>query len=129
MIQLRTPCIEWPGPRNSQGYGQPVMRNGRRRPPYQWAVIDSGRDIPAGFEADHLCVNPPCVNEEHLEVVTRAENNRRRGLRQKRCRAGHPRKAPYLYAWRKPDGRVWYQCRPCKASAQRRYTARKAARS
>lgn len=126
MISLLTPCIEWASPRNGQNYGQPVMRRRLRRPPYAWAVIDSGREIPKGFEVDHLCVNPPCVNPLHLEVVTRAENNRRRGLRLKQCKGGHLRVKPYLYAWRKPDGRVWYQCRPCHAEAQRRYIRRRA---
>lgn len=33
--------------------------------------------IPDGFEADHLCGNPSCVNPWHLELVTTRENLRR----------------------------------------------------
>jgi hypothetical protein len=34
-------------------------------------------EIPDGLEIDHLCHKPLCVNPEHLEAVTRDENQRR----------------------------------------------------
>ncbi len=33
--------------------------------------------IPNNLEIDHLCRNPRCVNSEHLEAVTRSENDKR----------------------------------------------------
>lgn len=35
---------------------------------------------------DHLCVNPPCRNPDHLEAVTMLENNRRRDKRREKGR-------------------------------------------
>ncbi len=33
--------------------------------------------IPTGLSLDHLCRNRSCINPQHLEPVTIAENNRR----------------------------------------------------
>jgi hypothetical protein len=33
--------------------------------------------IPEGYEPDHLCRNTLCVNLDHVEIVTKAENNGR----------------------------------------------------
>lgn len=52
--------------------------------------------IPEGYEVDHLCERRNCVNPEHLEAVTKSENNRRRahiqysGKNAGECRRGHP---------------------------------------
>lgn len=50
--------------------------------------------IPAGTELDHKCRTPSCVNPEHLEPVTHAENVRRgesgrNNSRKTRCIHGH----------------------------------------
>lgn len=45
--------------------------------------------IPEGLTLDHLCRNTWCVNPEHLEPVTQAENHRRWVDSKERCRNGH----------------------------------------
>lgn len=34
-------------------------------------------EVPVGYNIDHTCKNKLCVNPNHLEIVTVAENNRR----------------------------------------------------
>lgn len=70
-------CLEWTGGESAQGYGR-FKLNGRFLAPYRIAlVLKQGHDIPPGMVVDHLCRNPRCVNAEHLEAVTVAENTRR----------------------------------------------------
>lgn len=52
-------------------------------------------EMDTSLTIDHLCKNPPCVNPEHLELVTRGENTLRgdtmsgRNLRKVTCVRGH----------------------------------------
>ncbi len=52
--------------------------------------------IPEGYEIDHLCRVPKCVNPDHLEAVTPRENKLRgtsvmaRNARKTHCKHGHP---------------------------------------
>lgn len=58
---------------------------------YMWA----GGTILDGEEVDHLCKNRACVRPDHLEAVSKLENNRRsesvsaRKRRQTHCSRGH----------------------------------------
>lgn len=77
VVDPETDCWEWQGAR-LKGYGLfgvgPKLYYTHR---YTY-THDKG-PIQKGMVIDHLCVNPACCNPEHLEVVTRAENNRRGG--------------------------------------------------
>jgi hypothetical protein len=66
---------------------------------------------PAELEPDHLCLNHGCVNPDHLEWVTHAENIRRCKSwagevhrRKTSCPVGHP------YTQR-PGRRVCNECK------------------
>ncbi len=45
------------------------------------AELVAEQPIPEDHEVDHLCNVRRCINPDHLEVVTRAENLRRRDAR------------------------------------------------
>lgn len=47
-------------------------------PAHRWSYEQFIAPIPEGLEVDHLCHRPQCWRPEHLEVVTKAENMKRR---------------------------------------------------
>ena len=96
-------------------------------------VFQMLRHDPVGFELDHLCRVPRCVNPEHLEPVTHAENMRRGigGAVTKQfyaqhlwCPKGHPLFGANLYAHMTKAGYVNKMCRTCRASADKARKAR-----
>ncbi len=98
-------CLLWLGEVNSAGYGRISQGNshvGKRvrslahRVSYELAK----GQVPPGMELDHLCRVPSCINPEHLEPVTRSENNRRGDLMK---RKGRPM-PDYLVGRRWPEG-------------------------
>lgn len=71
-------CWEWQGALNSRGYGLICSgRKGKSALVHRIAVINREGGIAEGLTVDHLCMNKKCVNPDHLEVVTVAENNKR----------------------------------------------------
>lgn len=80
-------CWEWTAKRTADGYGK-ASGISAHRAVYQLLV----EEVPPGMVLDHLCRNRACVNPSHLEVVTKAENNRRATAVRKlatHCKRGH----------------------------------------
>lgn len=75
-IDEQTGCWLWAGARDSSGYSCVVIDGhtvGAHRAMFR---LHRG-PIPKGTELDHRCRVRHCVNPEHLEPVTRAENTQR----------------------------------------------------
>ena len=90
-----TPCWVWTGYLTKRGYGH--FRNGLAMlGAHRWAYEAIKGTIPTGFELDHLCRVPACVNPEHLEAVSHRVNILRgnsfaaREAQRPRCNKGHP---------------------------------------
>lgn len=106
-MSMTTPCVLWTGHITASGYG----RFGPR-PAHCVLWLQARGPIPAGMQLDHLCGVRSCVNLDHLEVVTHAENMRR--ARKTHCRKGHPREGnTYWDRLGKPH------CRICHAATER----------
>jgi hypothetical protein len=65
-------CWVWRGDKKKRATHMKV--DGRQMAAYRWVYERDIGPIPDGFTIDHLCRNPGCVNPQHLEPVTIAEN-------------------------------------------------------
>lgn len=77
-------CWIWTAKGGSHGYAQMTRRiNGKVTSIvlHRLSYAHVG-PIPDGLHIDHLCAVRKCLNPEHMEPVTMAENNRRRSARQ-----------------------------------------------
>lgn len=124
-------CWIWTGSRNGKGYGVSV-RDKAKGMAHRRSFEMLKAPIPTGMVLDHLCRTPPCVNPDHLEPVTVAENNargvvrdvtRQRHAKRTHCKSGHLVSGENEY--KAPDGRR--KCRECMKTYSRNYWNRKKA--
>lgn len=128
-------CWLWTGRLDTHGYGE-VRTGGMKRRRFHRAHRVAYEllvgPIPDGLVIDHLCRVRNCVNPEHLEPVTNAENIRRgetgraRGAQQRaktHCAQGHPYDETNTY--HRPQG--GRDCRLCMHARKQRFEARRRA--
>jgi hypothetical protein len=77
-------CLIWDGGlthRGAHGYGA-VWWDGHSRRAHRVIYEVLVGPIPKAMTIDHLCAVKTCVNVNHMELVSRAENGRRGAARQ-----------------------------------------------
>lgn len=95
-VSITDYCWNWKGTLNN-GYG--LFSYGKKRiAAHRFIFLAMNDLILPGLQIDHLCRNKACVNPEHLELVTPAENVKRAvpfrkyyvpSMLRTHCRAGH----------------------------------------
>lgn len=109
-----TDCIVWTGAANTKGYGCFAV-NGQSQLVHRLVWIDANGPIPEDMTIDHRCRVRSCVNLDHLELVTIAENNRRKKVAGgltigSECVHGH--EITLANAYYHPRGHI--ECRQCR---------------
>lgn len=129
-------CMVWRDAKTRKGYGR-FKLSGKHYRAHRVSYELLIGPIPDGLVIDHVrahgCKSRACVNVQHLEPVTSAENNRRsagvsryresgrhRNSLKTHCVNNHPFDEANTYF--KPDGRR--QCRTCAVLNLRRFRAR-----
>ena len=115
-IDALTGCWLWKASTKAGGYGQ-FWFEGKRWAAHRFAYTKLVSSISEGMHLDHYRINPGprnapcsrnCVNPEHLEPVTLAENNKR-GRKGKKgrhnsekthCPSGHSYSEDNIYRYR-----------------------------
>jgi hypothetical protein len=102
-------CWRFTGATSSQGYGH-FQHDGRMLLAHRFFYEYHVGPIPVGLEIDHRCRFRNCVNPEHLEPVTHAENMRRSRLTH--CHRGHEFTPENTYI--RPAKHPRRVCRACR---------------
>jgi hypothetical protein len=109
-------CWNWGGSRSVYGYGV-VWHNGKGVYAHRLSYLTFMGELSDRLVIDHLCRNRKCINPEHLEEVTDAENVARgihKGVGRPRpkaeyCKRGHEFTKENTYVYRNRQN-----CRECK---------------
>jgi hypothetical protein len=144
-VSPTTPCVEYDGFRNANGYGRVNKRvGGKLVSEYVHRLVWEATNgpIPPGMLVMHLCDNPPCYRLDHLRLGTPADNMAdMKAKGRARTRPNAPQHAPALKPGRLGDRdhckhghpftpentcvdpRGWRSCRICRRASDRRRRA------
>lgn len=125
MPEPNSGCWIWMGNLNRSGYGR-VSQGGKRIMAHRVSFEIHKGALPAGMEIDHRCSVRCCVNPDHLEAVTHAENCRRTGQRKRQWNS-YKTECPYGHPYSGVNFKGRRICHTCRARENRKYRARQRA--
>lgn len=117
-------CWIWKGSQNGNGYGE--LRFGKQKKYTHRLTYELfNGSIPEGYQIDHLCRTPSCINPSHLEAVIPSVNVQRampyrKDTSKTCCVNGHDLSDSYV----RHDGKG-RNCRLCNLKRVKEYQARK----
>lgn len=93
-------------------------------------VLHNKQSIPDGMVILHTCDFPPCINPAHLQLGTRADNNKDMAAKGRynhqkvtHCPQGHPYDEINTHFHRDPRGYIFRRCRQCGRDRYKRKSA------
>ena len=109
-VQIVNACWIWTGATGGgrYGYGQ-AQWQGYRTGAHRVSWLLWRGELEEGQEVDHTCGNRLCVNPDHLQLVTHAQNKQLEADRNLTCRRGHQWTEENTYLTPRGDR----QCRAC----------------
>lgn len=126
-------CWEWNGTIANNGYGVFTAKHLGIRSGlvHRYSYEYFKEPIPEGLLIRHKCDNPKCMNPDHLETGTYADNTRdmlerdRAAYWFKRtmCRNGHDLSDPDNDGTRMANGKLRHYCKQCEAENRARWNA------
>ena len=72
-VDEATGCWNWNRCKDGCGYGLTTLNHRHMRAHIAYYIRRFG-PVPNGYELHHVCVNPGCVNPDHLQLITHAEH-------------------------------------------------------
>lgn len=108
-------CWLYAGYKTPKGYGE-IFHGSESYRAHRVTYENAKGAIPVGYEIDHLCRTPTCINPEHLEAVTPNENKRRSihiSVRLKLCTRGHEFTDANTHFYINRRGRTIRSCLAC----------------
>lgn len=127
---FRTPCLIWTGTISFAGYGQ-ITKSQQAHYAHRYAYEAQAGLIPEAeprLILDHLCRVRPCVNTDHLELVTdrtnvlRGESFAAVNAAKTHCLRGHPFSPENTRVDPTTGERI---CQECKLLRGRKYDAQR----
>lgn len=118
-------CLIWQGAVQTSGYGSVTGgRKGFTLLAHRAIYMATVGPIPVGLTIDHLCMVKLCMNVDHMEVVTRGENSRRKLAAQTHCKDGHAITGDNLRLQERANGLTYRICVECSQKYRREYMRR-----